>query len=168
MSDKSFPPMNERLNLKQKRGWFPAGDTFRKALAILSDGAFRLFTYLCLEADRRTVVPPVGHEALLAFLEGPRFAPGHGPFSAGCALRREQRVTVVEHFQVEGKLPGDQELLVVGIPGGPGAAIIVPPNGRPVEREELPSWKLADVQPTAPTRSPFKRARSLSKQLPGR
>ena len=54
MSDKSFPPMNERLSLKQKSGWFPAGDTFRKALAMLSDGAFRLFTYLCLEADRRT------------------------------------------------------------------------------------------------------------------
>jgi hypothetical protein len=54
MSDQSFPPMNERLSLKQTTGWFPAGDTFRKALAILSDGAFKLFAYLCLEADRRT------------------------------------------------------------------------------------------------------------------
>jgi len=54
MSDQSFPPMNERLSLKQKAGWFPAGDAFRKALAILSDGAFRLFAYLCLEADWRT------------------------------------------------------------------------------------------------------------------
>lgn len=54
MSDQSFPPMKERLSLKQTTGWFPAGDVFRKALAILSDGAFRLFVYLCLEADRRT------------------------------------------------------------------------------------------------------------------
>jgi hypothetical protein len=54
MSDQSFSPMNERLSLKQTTGWFPAGDAFRKALAILSDGAFRLFVYLCLEADRRT------------------------------------------------------------------------------------------------------------------
>jgi hypothetical protein len=54
MSDQSFPPVNERQSLKQTNGWFPAGDTFRKALAILSDGAFRLFAYLCLEADRRT------------------------------------------------------------------------------------------------------------------
>jgi hypothetical protein len=54
MNDQSFPPRNERLNLKQTAGWFPAGDTFRKALAILSDGAFKLFSYLCLEADRRT------------------------------------------------------------------------------------------------------------------
>lgn len=54
MSDQSFPPMNERLSLKQTTGWFPAGDAFRKALAILSDGAFRLFAYLCFEGDRRT------------------------------------------------------------------------------------------------------------------
>lgn len=54
MSDQSFPPMNERLSLKQATGWFPAGDAFRKALATLSDGAFRLFAYLCLEANRRT------------------------------------------------------------------------------------------------------------------
>jgi hypothetical protein len=54
MSDQSLPPMNERLSLKQTTGWFPAGDPFRKALAILSDGAFRLFAYLCLEADRCT------------------------------------------------------------------------------------------------------------------
>jgi hypothetical protein len=54
MSDQSFPPMKDRLSLKQTTGWFPAGDAFRKALAILSDGAFKLFAYLCLEADRRT------------------------------------------------------------------------------------------------------------------
>ena len=54
MSDQSFPPMNERLSLKQTTGWFPAGDAFRKALAILSDGPFRLFAYLCFEGDRRT------------------------------------------------------------------------------------------------------------------
>jgi hypothetical protein len=54
MSDQSYLPMKERLSLKQTTGWFPAGDTFRKALAILSDGAFKLFAYLCLEADRRT------------------------------------------------------------------------------------------------------------------
>jgi hypothetical protein len=54
MSDQSFPPVNERLSMKQTTGWFPAGDPVRKALAVLSDGAFRLFVFLCLEADRRT------------------------------------------------------------------------------------------------------------------
>jgi hypothetical protein len=53
MTNRSFPSINERLCLKQATGWFAAGDAFRKAITILSDGAFRLFVHLCLEADRR-------------------------------------------------------------------------------------------------------------------
>jgi hypothetical protein len=56
--------MNERLRLKQTTGWFPAGDPFRKALVILTDGAFRLFAYLCLEADRRTGRSQATHKEL--------------------------------------------------------------------------------------------------------
>lgn len=54
MNAQAFPPKNERPSLKQPRGWFAAGDGLRQALARLSDGAFRLFVYLCLQADRRT------------------------------------------------------------------------------------------------------------------
>ena len=68
MSDQSLPSMNERLSLKQTTGWFPAGDPFRKALAILSDGAFRLFAYLCFEADRRTGRFQTTHKALATAL----------------------------------------------------------------------------------------------------
>lgn len=68
MSDQSLPPMNERLSLKQTTGWFPAGDSFRKALAILSDGAFRLFAYLCFEADRRTGRYQTTHKELATAL----------------------------------------------------------------------------------------------------
>ena len=64
MSDQSFPPMNERLSLKQPNGWFPAGDAFSKAMTILSDGAFKLFAYLCLEADRRTGCFQTTHKEL--------------------------------------------------------------------------------------------------------
>jgi len=42
------------LGLKESFGWFVAGTSFRRALRTLSDGAFKLFAYLCLEADRRT------------------------------------------------------------------------------------------------------------------
>ena len=42
------------LRLKESTGWFAAGTSFRRALRILSDGAFKLFAYLCIEADRRT------------------------------------------------------------------------------------------------------------------
>ncbi|MFX1265344.1 MAG: hypothetical protein ACFFH0_08180 [Promethearchaeota archaeon] len=42
----------ERLTLKNPRGWFAAGAEVEKAMAVLSDGAFRLFIYLCLNARR--------------------------------------------------------------------------------------------------------------------
>jgi hypothetical protein len=44
----------DRLSLKESSGWFAAGASFRRALLMLSDGAFKLFAHLCLEADRHT------------------------------------------------------------------------------------------------------------------
>lgn len=43
-----------RLILKQPTGWFAAGREVTQALAALSDGAFKLYIHLCLEADRHT------------------------------------------------------------------------------------------------------------------
>ena len=40
--------------LKVSSGWFAAGVSFQRALTVLSDGAFKLFAYVSLEADRRT------------------------------------------------------------------------------------------------------------------
>lgn len=45
-----------RLILKNPRGWFAAGAEVEKAMTLLSDGAFRLFIYLCLNARRDTGV----------------------------------------------------------------------------------------------------------------
>ena|SRR5687767_15372251 len=42
------------LTLKNPRGWFAAGAEVEKAMTILSDGAFKLFIYLCLNARRDT------------------------------------------------------------------------------------------------------------------
>ena len=44
----------EPLILKNPRGWFAAGVEVQKAMDLLSDGAFRLFIYLCLNARRDT------------------------------------------------------------------------------------------------------------------
>ena len=44
----------DSLSLKEPSGWFATGASFRRALLMLSDGAFKLFAHLCLEADRRT------------------------------------------------------------------------------------------------------------------
>jgi hypothetical protein len=43
-----------RLVLKQSTGWFAAGWTFADAMTALSDIAFKLFAWVCLNADRHT------------------------------------------------------------------------------------------------------------------
>ncbi|MGO9897317.1 MAG: helix-turn-helix domain-containing protein [Bryobacteraceae bacterium] len=40
--------------LKHPSGWFAAGREVARALVLLSDGAFKLYMHLCLNADRRT------------------------------------------------------------------------------------------------------------------
>jgi len=40
--------------LKHPSGWFAAGREVARALLLLSDGAFKLYIHLCLNADRRT------------------------------------------------------------------------------------------------------------------
>ncbi|MDA2931298.1 helix-turn-helix domain-containing protein [Acidobacteria bacterium AH-259-O06] len=49
---RTSPPSEQRLSLKEASGWFAAGWSFQEAMALLSDGAFKLFAYLCLQADR--------------------------------------------------------------------------------------------------------------------
>lgn len=44
------------LILKNPRGWFAAGAEVQTAIALLSDGAFKLFVYLCLNARRESGV----------------------------------------------------------------------------------------------------------------
>ena len=40
--------------LKHPSGWFAAGREVARGLALLSDGAFKVYIHLCLNADRRT------------------------------------------------------------------------------------------------------------------
>lgn len=48
-----------RLRLKSPAGWFAAGRETEEALRLLSDGAFRLFLWICLQADRNTGSMPI-------------------------------------------------------------------------------------------------------------
>jgi len=43
-----------RLQLKQSKGWFAAGQEMAMSLEILSAAAFQLYAYLCLYAERHT------------------------------------------------------------------------------------------------------------------
>lgn len=44
------------LILKHPKGWFAAGAEVQKTITLLSDGAFKLFIYLCLHARRESGV----------------------------------------------------------------------------------------------------------------
>lgn len=57
-----------RLGLKEPTGWFAAGRGFRQAMELLSDGAFRLFAYLCMEADRPSGKLQTSHKQLAGVL----------------------------------------------------------------------------------------------------
>jgi hypothetical protein len=54
MTNQAIGSKGSHLFLKEPAGWFAAGASFRQALPMLSDGAFKLFVYFCLEANRRT------------------------------------------------------------------------------------------------------------------
>jgi len=41
-----------QLRLKQPTGWFAAGKEVAQAISLLPDGAFKLFMWICLNADR--------------------------------------------------------------------------------------------------------------------
>jgi hypothetical protein len=43
-----------RLRLKRPAGWFAAGQEVGAALEVLSGDAFKLYVYLCLNAERQT------------------------------------------------------------------------------------------------------------------
>ena len=49
---RASPNGNPQLRLKQAGGWFAADESFARALEMLSDGAFKLFAWLCLRAAR--------------------------------------------------------------------------------------------------------------------
>jgi hypothetical protein len=57
---------NPKLQLKKATGWFPAGDGFLKAMRVLPDGPFKLFVFLCMNADRQTASCQSSYERLAA------------------------------------------------------------------------------------------------------
>jgi hypothetical protein len=64
MTSQNFMPMDRRLRLKKPNGWFPAGEGFLQAMTQLSGGAFKLFVFLCLNADRQTAAYTVSQRSL--------------------------------------------------------------------------------------------------------
>lgn len=63
------PDPGNRLRIKEPAGWLVAGEGFRRALGLLSDGAFKLFAHLSLHANRRTGRLAATHKELAAALD---------------------------------------------------------------------------------------------------
>jgi hypothetical protein len=66
MNIREIGTQDRRLRLKEPRGWFPAGRPFLKAIALLSDWAFKLFVFLCLHADRHSATYAASYHRLAA------------------------------------------------------------------------------------------------------
>ena len=71
MKRATLPP-----RIKEPKGWIAAGDGFRRASRLLSDGAFKLFVHLALEADSRTGCVQATYKALAADLKKSKRAVG--------------------------------------------------------------------------------------------
>jgi len=63
------PDPESKLRIKESAGWFVVGEGFRHAVFLLSDGAFKLFAHLSLNADRRTGRFAATHKELAAALD---------------------------------------------------------------------------------------------------
>jgi hypothetical protein len=72
MIDQIPVPRDKAPTLKESSGWFAAGVSFRRALPLLSDGAFKMFAHICLEADSRTGRYEAGQAELAAALHKSR------------------------------------------------------------------------------------------------
>lgn len=60
------------MKLKHSNGWFAAGSEVARALQCLSDGGFRLYLYLCLQARRDNGCLTVNHRDLARALHRSR------------------------------------------------------------------------------------------------
>jgi hypothetical protein len=118
-----FVPPQRKLKLKEK-GWFAAGEGFRDALSQLSDGAFRLFAYISIEANRYTGVLEGTYKELAA-------ATGKSNRVIGCYVEELQRAKIctVRHgrnqharssFEICDRYWPYERVQRLGLPEGPG------------------------------------------------
>ena len=62
----------QRIALKNPTGWFAAGREVARAMALLSDGAFKVYMHVCLTADRSTGRMKIAHGDLAVALNKSR------------------------------------------------------------------------------------------------
>jgi|SRR5580704_7131200 hypothetical protein len=98
-----------RLRLKRPTGWFAAGQEVAAALEVLSGDAFKLYVYLCLNAERQTGRIAGNNDAARLF-------PGAGQsqvaweelFRQQICVRRETAVEICDRFWPYEKIAASQ------------------------------------------------------------
>jgi hypothetical protein len=61
-----------RITLNNPTGWFAAGREVSRAMALLSDGAFKVYMHVCFTADRSTGRMKVAHRDIATALKNSR------------------------------------------------------------------------------------------------
>jgi hypothetical protein len=92
----------ERLILKRPSGWFAADQSFVEALELLSEGAFKLYVYACLQADRHTGRIVLEHARITRVL---RQCPDR-------IIRHLNELTQCGVFDVDPGIPGGEVALI--------------------------------------------------------
>jgi hypothetical protein len=90
----------QRLRLKRPTGWFAAGQEVAAALEVLSGDAFKLYVYLCLNAERQTgriAGQPDGAARLFPGTEQSQVA-WEELFRQQICVRREAAVEICDPF----------------------------------------------------------------------
>jgi len=91
-----------RLRLKNATGWFAAGEETAAALSVLSDAAFKLYVFLCLNVDRHSARMAWEARELANLLQRDR-ASVTGALEELC--RRE---VCIRHPDADGRIAPDQ------------------------------------------------------------
>lgn len=118
--------MSGKIRLKRASGWFAAGPEWQRALGLLSDGAFKLFVYLSLKAERATRRLPF-HQRDLAHASGKsrrsiqtyleelvekrvcRMLSARNQYTTGVVIRPEYWPYVAERSSAAGEISADEE-----------------------------------------------------------
>jgi hypothetical protein len=112
-----------KLRLKKNKGWFPAGESFLTAMGVLSDHTFKLFVFVCLNADPETATYTTGITRLAAVL---------GKFRAEIvrylAELQEKKVCLVNHIPYG---PITFRIMDAYWPYECGSSLVIQTNDRP-------------------------------------
>ena len=80
------------LRLKNTRNWFAAGVEVQQALEILTDGAFKVFMHLCLNAERKTGISRNSFSNSPSVRGSVQISPPYWPYGGEAECKKDEAV----------------------------------------------------------------------------